>query len=704
MRKLISMTLTAIVLLTACSQQNKQSASDNPFFNEFATPMNVPPFDKIKTEHYMPAFKEAIARQEKEIDAIVNNTEPATFANTIEALDYSGQMLSRVSGVFFNLNEANTNDSLQAIAKDVAPLLSHHTDNINMNAGLFKRIKAVYESKATLKLNSEQSKLLDETYSRFQRGGADLDDAKQKLLRAVNEKLSSLTLKFGENLLAETNAFKLVIDKKEDLAGLPQGIIDAAAEAAKENKMDGKWVFTLNNPSVMPFLTYSSKRELREKIWREWQNRGNNNNDKNNKKIIDQIVNLRLEKGKLLGFKDFADFELDKNMAKNGQTVMDFLLKIWQPALKVAEKEAKELQELANKEGSKIKIEPWDWRYYAEKLRKEKYDLDEEQLRPYFELESVKKGLFAVVNKLYGLKIVERKDIPVYHKDVTAYEIQDTDGSTLGILYMDFYPRASKRGGAWMNNYSEQKIINGKDIRPVIGVVYNFTKPTADQPALLTFEEVSTMYHEFGHTLHGLFSKCTYPGLSGTNVPRDFVEFPSQFMENWCAQPEVMNMYAKHYKTGEVIPKQLIDKLENSKYFNQGFATTEYLAASLLDMKYHIITDSTNVDPMQFEETTLKSLGLIPEIISRYRSTYFNHTFGGGYSAGYYSYIWAEVIDADAFAYFKEKGIFNQTLAQSLRENVLSKGFSDDPLVLYKKFRGAEPNIEPLLKRRGLTN
>ena len=524
-KQIFILAILAMVSATGCKEKNKNAENvNNPFFAEWDTPFGVAPFDKIKNEHYVPAFEEGILQQQAEVDSIINNNEAPTFKNTIEALEYSGSLLNKVSNVFYNLLGPMSSDEVQKIAQDIAPKLSAHGDNINLNPKLYARVKVVFEQKDNLNLNPEQLKLLEETYKSFVRGGADLDSAKQSRFREINQELSLLSLKFSENVLAETNDFKLIIENKDDLAGLPQTLIDAAADVAKENKMEGKWIFTLQNPSIMPFLQYSKQRKLREKILAAYFNRGNNGNDKDNKEIINKIVNLRLERANLLGFQSHAAFILDKNMAKTETNVFDLLNKVWNPAINVAKEEAKQLQEMMKKDGVNDKLQPWDWRYYAEKLRKEKYDLDEELLRPYFELNNVKNGVFEVSSRLYGLKFVERKDIPTYHPEAQVYEVQEADGSHKGLLYMDFFPRDSKRGGAWMNAFRKQSKKDGKNISPIISVVCNFSKPTADQPALLTFEEVSTLFHEFGHALHGLLSDCTYNSLSGTAVPRDFVE------------------------------------------------------------------------------------------------------------------------------------------------------------------------------------
>lgn len=690
-------------MITACKTGgDKKSSSENPFFAEYDTPFGVPPFSEIKNEHFLPAIEKGIEEQTSEIAAIVSNPDPADFENTIAAYDYSGEMIRKVTGVFYNYNSSNTNDEIQALAKEIAPKLSAHYDNINLNPELFKRVKTVYENRNSLNLNGEQARLLEDTYKDFVRGGAALDSAAQARFREINQELSVLTLQFGENVLAETNAFKLVIESQDDLEGLTRGLIDQGAETAKAAGMEGKWVYTLHNPSIMPFLQYSAKRELREKIYKAYINRGNNNNDKDNKVLIGKIAALRLERANLLGYETHAAFILEENMAKNAGNVLDLLNQLWTPALKRAKAEVAQLQAIIDKEGGNFKLQPWDWSYYAEKLRKEQYDLDDEQLKPYFPLENVKQGIFTVCNNLYGITFTERKDIPVYHPEAAAYEVKEANGDHIGVLYMDFHPRESKRGGAWMSSYRKQYVKNGEKISPMITIVCNFTKPTASQPSLLTFDETSTFFHEFGHALHGLLSNSTYYSLSGTSVPRDFVELPSQIMENWASEPEVLKLYAKHYQTGEVIPDDLIGKIQNSAYFNQGFATVEYLAASFLDMGYHNMKEFKLTDVSSFEDATLAQIGLIPEITSRYRSTYFNHIFSGGYSSGYYSYIWSGILDSDAFEAFKENGLFDQATAESFRKNILERGGTEDPMVLYKKFRGAEPDIKPLLKRRGL--
>ena len=697
--------LTIVVTAASYGFINKQNNDndENPLLVEWNTPFGVPPFDKIKPEHYLPAFKVAIKQQEQEIEAIVNCKDAPTFANTIEAYEHTGELLIKIENVFDNLMSANSNAEMRKIAKEVSPILSTHADNISLNPKLWQRIKAVYLQKDKLTLTAEQTMLLENTYKDFKRAGADLDADKQKRLREINQELSLLSLKFGDNILNENNSFKLIVDNKADLDGMPQSIIDEGAQTAKENKMDGKWVYTLHNPSIMPFLQSCKKRELREKILKAYLNKGNNNNAYDNKENINKIVNLRLERANLLGFKDYASYVLDNNMAKTPEKAFELMNKVFVPALAVAKTEAAELKKMMEKDGIKDNVQPWDWRYYSEKLRKEKYDLDDQALKPYFELNNVRKGLFEVINKLYGLQFVERTDIPTYHPDAKVYEVKEADGSHKAIIYVDFHPRDSKRSGAWMTSFRKQSKKEGKNITPIISVVCNFSKPTADLPSLLTFDEVTTFFHEFGHAIHGMVSNCTYQSLSGTSVPRDFVELPSQVLENWASQPEVMAMYAKHYKTGAPMPKELMERLDNSKYFNQGFETVEMLAAALLDMNYHTIGQKQTIDPVAFENNVAKKIGLISEIPFRYKSTYFNHIFTGGYSAGYYSYIWAEVLDADAFEAFKQHGIFDKATATSFRKNILENGGTIDPMVMYKKFRGAEPSIEPLLKRRGLT-
>ena len=702
MRKTLVIAGMALSLMACSGNKEKSADAVNPFFTEYATPFGVPPFDEIKLEHYKPAFLKGMEEQAKEIDAIVNARSMPDFENTIVALDQSGQLLRRVSAVFYGLNSANTSDEMQALSKELSPLLSKHSDDISLNPRLFERVKQVYDNKEKFNLDKEQTKLLEETYQDFVRGGANLDSAKQVKLRQLNSEIAMLQLTFGQNMLKETNAFQLVIDKKEDLAGLPESLIANAAAAAKAAGMEGKWLFTLHNPSVMPFLQYADNRALREKIFKGYINRGNNNNDADNKEVVKTLLQKRLEKAQLMGYEDYASFVLEDRMAKTSANVYNLLDEVWAPALKQAKAELADIQNEIKKEGNSFEAEGWDWRYYFEKSKKAKFNLDENQIRPYLPLDQVREGAFYVANKLYGITFTQLKDMPLPHPDALCFECKDKDGTHLGVLYMDFFPRASKRGGAWCGSYRSQTYADGKRQGPVVTIVCNFTQPAAGEPALLSADEAATLFHEFGHGLHNLFRDVHYYGVSG--VPRDFVELPSQIMEHWVFEPEVLKVYAKHYKTGEVIPAELIEKLDKSGKYGQGFATTEYLAASLLDMDYHVLKEiPADFDVMAFEQQTLGKRGLLKQIPSRYRTTYFNHTMGGGYTAGYYSYIWAEVLDADAFQAFKETGdIFNQDLAQKFRTYILTPGGIDDAMDMYKNFRGKEPGTDALLKNRGL--
>lgn len=693
---MIKQTLTVLAvscMLYSCATKTES----NPFLSEFQTEHGVPPFDQIKLEHYEPAFLKGIEEQNQNIKAIVENQEAPTFENTIVAFDNSSPILNRVSLIFYNMTDAETTDSLTALSIKLAPVLSEHGDNILLNADLFKRINVVYQQKDSLQLNTEQKRLLDKVYKDFVRSGAGLDAQKQARLREINKELSTLGITFSNNILNENNAFQLVVDKKEDLAGLPEWFCQSAAEEAKADGKEGKWVFTLQNSSRLPFLQYADNRALREKIYKAYINRGNNNDKNDNKEVIKTILALRLEKAQLLGFDCYANFVLDNTMAKNDVTVMAFLNKLWKYALPKAQAEAGELQKMMDKEGKGEKLQAWDWWYYTEKLRKEKYNLSEEETKPYFKLENVREGAFMVAHKLYGITLEKLNNVPTYHKDVEVFNVKDADGSQIGIFYVDYYPRSGKRGGAWMSNYRDQQ----GNIRPLVCNVASFTKPVGDTPSLLTLDEVETLFHEFGHALHGLLTKCQYRGVSGTSVVRDFVELPSQINEHWATEPEVLKMYAKHYKTGEVIPDEIVAKILKQKTFNQGFMTTELLAAAILDMDLHMLKEVKGFDAIKFEKQAMDQLSLIPEIAPRYRTTYFNHIIGG-YAAGYYSYLWANVLDNDAFEAFKEKGIFDQQTAHLFRSNVLQKGDSEDPMTLYKNFRGSEPQLEPMLKNRGM--
>ncbi len=690
-------------MITSCGKK------ENPFYSEYDTAFGVPPFDEIKNEHFEPAFEKGMEEQNEEIEAIINNSEEPTFANTIEAIEYSGSLLNKVSGVFYNFNSCLIDDEISEIAKNMAPKMSAHSDNIWLNTDLFERVKKVHDKKDELDLGQEEMMLLTETHKRFVRNGAALPEEKRERLKEINSKLSSLTLEFGQNVMKEVNSYTLVIDNEEDLSGLSKSVINNAAEKAKEEELEGKWVFTLQNPSVMPFLHNADNRELRKKMQQAYINRGNNDNEFDNKKIIGEIVSLRIERSNLLGYDTYADVVLEDRMAGDVETVMDFLMKIWEPALDIAKKEAYDLQKLISNEGNDFLLKQWDWRYYAEKLRKEKYDLDEEEIRQYFELNTVRDGIFDVTNKLWGLTYKQRDDVPKYHEDVQVFEVMESDGTLIGILYMDFHPRDSKRPGAWMSSYRKQSIDkDGNYVHPVITVVCNFTTPSGDLPALLTYDEMTTFFHEFGHALHGLLSDCKYNSLSGTSVPRDFVELPSQVMENWAKEPKVMKTFALHYETKEQMPQSLMDRIINLGHFNTGFNNVEFIASALLDMEYHMLTEP--YDKSQWEDVasiidkkTIEEYGLIPEIHFRHGSTHFNHIFSGGYAAGYYSYLWSGLLDADVYEAFVETGdLFDHETAKRLRATILERGGTKEAMEMYKDFRGREPIVEPLLKQRGL--
>lgn len=684
-------------MVCACSQQPTES--ENPFFSEFQSPYGSPDFDRIQLTDYEPAFLKGIEQQNQEIKAIVENPEAPTFENTIVALDNSGEILNRVSGVFFALTSADTNDELMALESKIAPMLSEHSDNIYLNEALYQRVAKVCEQEASgaIQLTTEQHYLLEKYRKAFERSGAALDKEKQARLREINKELSTLTIEFSNHVLADNNAFKLVVDKKEDLAGLPEAVIAGAASEAEAQGEKGKWVFTLQESSRTPLLQYAQNRELRKQIYQAYTSLGNRNNENDNKEILKKILTLRVEKAQLMGYDTYAAYVLADNMAKTPENVLDFLHNLWGYSIQNAKKEAAELQQIMDKEGKGEKLEAWDWWYYAEKLRQQKYNLNEDEIKPYFSQADVQKGLFYVVNKLYGITLTPTDTVPVYNKDVKTYIVNDADGSFLGLFYCDYMPRVSKQSGAWMSNFREQK----EGVRPLIYNVASFTKPAGDTPSLLTIDEAKTMFHEFGHALHGMLSQCKYQGVSGTAVAQDFVELPSQIMEHWTVEPEVLKVYARHYKTGEVIPDELVAKIENQALFNQGFMTTELLAAALLDMEFHNLTTTEGLDVVAFEKQLMDKLGLIPQIAPRYRATYFRHIMGG-YDAGYYSYLWAERLDADAFEAFKEHGIFDPATAKAFRQNILEKGGSDDPMKLYETFRGAQPSLEPLLKNRGL--
>ena len=695
--KKIMLTAAAALALCSCSTQ-----PENPLLAEFNTPFGVPPFEQIKPEHYMPAFELGMEQQRAEVDAIINNAEPATFENTIAALDQCGALLNKVSYVFFAQNSACTDSAMQAVSRELSPKLSKHSDDINLNPALFARVKAVYETTDTATLTKEQKKLLSETYKGFVRSGANLDSLGQAQLRELNSEIALLQLTFSQNMLAETNAFQLFIDNEADLAGLPQSLIDNAAEAATAVGQEGKWLFTLHNPSVMPFLQYAENRELRQKMYEGYTNRGNNENENDNKEVVRKLVEARIKKAHLMGYQNYAAFALETRMAKNEEAVTSLFEQVWPSVLKKANEELKDIKAEIKKEGKNFEPMGWDWSYYANKAKQAKYAMDENELRPYLKLENVRDGMFLLANKLYGVTFTQIDSIPVPHPEATAFECKDKDGTHLGVLYLDFFPRASKRGGAWCGRYRNQTYADGVRKAPIVTVVCNFSKPAAGQPSLLTADEASTMFHEFGHALHSLFADVHYFGVA--SVPRDFVELPSQIMEHWVFEPEMLSLYAKHYETGEVMPTTLVQKLEKSGKYGQGFATAEYWAAAWLDMEFHLLNElPENLDVMAFEKQIMEKIKMPKQIAPRYRTTYFNHTMGGGYTAGYYSYFWSEVLDADGYQAFKETGnIFNQEVAAKFRECVLTPGCIDDADVMYHNFRGATPSIEPVLKNRGL--
>lgn len=698
MKKLM-MTLCAVGLMFAGC--NKQSGEDNPLLQKWDTPFQTAPFEKIKVEHYLPAFEAAIAEHDKEIQAIIDNAEAPTFDNTIAALDYSGETLSKVAGVFFNMMAANTSEELQKVNEKVGPMMATHSDNVSMNAKLFEKIKAVYDAKDSQKYTGEQLALLEKTYNKFVRSGALLDAAKQEELRKVNAELTKVEAKFDANLLKETKAYQLVVEKEEDLKGLPQGEIEKAAALAKQEGKEGKWIFTLDNPSFMPFVTYADNRDLRKEIFNARVNRCNNGGETDNNALVAQMSELRAKKAQLLGYETFAHYQLEERMAKEPKAVFSLLENLLSYSVKVAKEEAKEFQTLLSKDVPGATLEAWDMYYYAEKVRQQKYNFDAELTRPYFEINKVRQGCFDVLTKLYGISFTERKDISVYAEDVLVFEAKNEKGEHVGILYWDPYTRPSKGAGAWCNEYRGQSRKDGKNITPIITVCFNYAK-SPNGATTLTADEALTVFHEMGHAIHQLLSNCTYPSVSGTNVARDFVELPSQILEHWCLQPEVLKMYAKNEK-GEVIPQEMVEKMEASGNFFQGFMFSELLAASYLDMCFHSVKAGEKVNTQEMEANAMAKIGMLSQIPPRYRSTYFSHCFGdGGYSAGYYSYTWSETLDADAFEAFKETGnIFDPATAAKFKV-LLSSGSTKDAMQLYKDFRGAEPDLNALLRNRGL--
>ena len=702
-----------LILIVSCEQKFKLDPNINPFFQEWNTQFEVPPFLDIKDEHYMPAFKKGMEENLKEIDIIVDNTQEPTFENTIEELERSGKLLGKVQRVFSNLASSNTNSQLQELQRDLSPMLSAHYDKIRLNEDLFNRVELIWNDRENLNLSKEQQKLLSDTRKRFVRSGALLSDSEKKQIVEINSKISELTTAFGQNLLAETNGFELILDNS-DLDGLSESVISAAYESATQ-KMDNaesdndrekykdKYLFTPHRTSMYPFLTESTRRDLREKLYNSYVMRGDNNNETDNKKIAVQIAKLRVERANIMGYQTHAHYVLEENMLKSPDEVYDLLIQLWKPALKRAKAEVDDMQAVADAEGKDFKIAAWDWWHYSEKVRKQKYDLDESAIRPYLSLDNVIQGVFNTTNKLWGLNFREIFDIDLYHPDARIWEVTDKDGSHLAMFIGDYFTRSNKRGGAWMSSFKGQSNLDGRE-RPIVVNVCNFPAPVGDNPSLLSFENAVTLFHEFGHAMHGILTNVTYGSMAGTSGPRDFIELPSQLLEHWVSEPEVLKSFAVHYQTGESIPDELVEKLLKAAKFNQGFINTEYLAASLLDMDWHTLTKEDILsNSNDFEKKSLNKIGLIDEIAPRYRSTYFAHIFSGGYSSGYYSYIHAAVLDSDAFEAFKEIGnVFDSNLSSRLRKEIYEKGSTEEAMDLYINFRGRKPIIEPLLKVRGL--
>ena len=672
----------------------------NPFLNDYETPFKIPPFEEIEFAHYEPAFDIGMKEHLKEIEEIANNQQEPTFENTIEAMERSGETLDKVANVFFNLLGSNTNDDMDALAMKISPKLSAHNDSILLNKELFKRIKELFDNKGSFNLTTEQNRLLEETYKRFIRSGANLDNQSMERLTQINSSLSSLSVQFDQNVLKETNSYSMVIENEEDLDGLPAEEIRQASLLADLEGQSGKWVFKPTRVSMYPFLTYSTQRDLREELYNSYIQRGDNDNEYDNKEIIAEMISLRKEKASMMGFDSHSDYVLDNTMAKTPENVNKLLQTIWKPGVEKAKGEVEEMQKLISDEGGNFELAAWDWWHYSEKLRQEKFDFKEEEVKPYFSEDKVLAGAFDVAQKLFDITFTERNDLPKYRENIRSFIVEDLNKKVIGIFYTDFTLRPNKGGGAWMNTFRSQSKFDG-EIIPIVINVCNFPPENADGVSLLSFEQVETLFHEFGHGLHGLLSDAQYPSLSGTSVTRDYVEFPSQMMENWAREPSVIKTFAKHYETGETIPEDLLNKISAAGTFNEGFATTEYVAAAHLDMAYH--TDQGLIEDIdKFEDETLNDLGLIPEIESRYRSTYFGHIFAGGYSSGYYSYLWTEVLEADAFEAFKDKGLFDKETADKLKKYVYAAGNTDDLMTQYVRFRGKEPEIEPLLKKRGL--
>lgn len=700
MKKFILLIIPALMLLSGCGNQTKPV--ENPFFTEWDTPFGVPPFDQIDNEDFLPAYEEAIKQHKAEIEAIITNTEEPTFENTIVAYDRAGELMSKVGAVFGGLRGANTNDRLQEIARETTPMLTAHSNEIRMNQDLFGRIKAVYDKRETLDLELEEMRLVEKIYQDFERGGAALPEEKREELKKLNERMSMISLQLSENSLKENNGFKLIIEDEADLVGLPQDVINGAAALAEREGQAGTWMFDLSKPSWIPFVTFSERRDLREQIYTAYFMRGNNDNENDNKALFSELMKLRQQASQILGFDNYAQYAVDVNMAETPENVYNFLYQVWEPALERAKEERDDMQAIIDREGDDFELESWDWWYYAEKVRKEKYDLNEEELKAYFPIDNVRDGVFYVANQLYGLEFIQREDLPVYHEEVETFEVKDQDGSHLAVLYIDPHPRPSKRSGAWCGTFRRGSYKDGERIAPVVTMVMNFSSPSGDKPALLSWDEVETYFHEFGHALHNFFADGQYDRTS-RSVPRDFVELPSQVMENWAGEPEVLKEYARHYETNEPMPDELIQKLRNAQHFNQGFINVEYTAAAILDMDWHTADHSGDIDVNAFEKASMDRIGLIDEIVPRYRTTNFGHIHGTGYAAGYYVYLWAGVLDADAFYAFKESGdLFNPELAARFREYVHAKNSLYEGMDAYVRFRGQEPTIDGLLKQRGL--
>ncbi len=696
--KLIMITITLLSGLTACDEK---STVDNPLLQEFSGIHQTPPFEKIKVEQYVPAMKEAITEAKREIDAIVNNPEKPTFENSVLALEESGRLLSRVSNIFFNLNEAETSPEMQAAAREISPLITEYGNDVSLNEKLFARIKEVYDQREKLELTDEQRTLLVKSYKGFVRNGANLAPEMRERFREINKELSKLSLLFNENELAETNDFVLHITDKKQLAGLPEGVVEMAALEAKDRNLEG-WIFTLQYPSFGPFLQYAENRSLREKMYKAFVSRCNRNNDHDNKEIVKSLVEKRLERARMLGYETYADYVLEERMAENVFRVNNLLDQIYDVSHKIARKEKREVEDFARSIGFKGTLQRWDWSFYSEKLKMHLHNIDDEVTKPYFELSKVQQGVFDLTTRLFGIRYKYNPEISVYHPDVKAYEVTDSDGRFLAVLYLDFHPRQSKRNGAWMTSFREQSVNNGQNIRPLISIVCNFTKPTDTKPSLLTFHEVKTFLHEFGHALHGMLSDVSYESLSGTAVYRDFVELPSQIMENWAIEKEWLDTFATHFQTGEKIPASLIAKLKAADNFLTGYNNDRQVSFASLDMAWHTIKEPLNTDVETFNNLAMNKFELFPIVEGACMSTLFGHLFAGGYGAGYYGYKWAEVLDADAYALFQQNGIFNAKTAQRFRDNVLSRGGSNHPMKLYVQFRGQEPTIDAFLKRSGL--